>query len=161
MALLRLIQLSFRVLPANFPRTVSWPALILSSLTCPVMTRKPFSKDFQSNFVLFVSWPNHCVPVKASQCQQVPKRTKMSREIALTILIPLLIVSLSLFATSVVKKFKQWRKRRTMERGVTDLVHQVRSRRSNEVEFRSTRTRLRADRANRRKSIRLKKRPQV
>jgi hypothetical protein len=85
----------------------------------------------------------------------------MSREIALTILIPLFIVSLSFFAMSVVTKFKQRRKRRTMERGITDLVHQVRTRRSNEEESRSTRTRLRADRGNRRKRIRLKKRPQA
>jgi CHASE1-domain containing sensor protein len=85
----------------------------------------------------------------------------MSREIALTILIPLLIVSLPFFAMSVVTKFKQRRKRRTMERGITDLVHQVRTRRSNAEESRSTRTRLRADRGNRRKRIRLEKRPQV
>jgi hypothetical protein len=93
----------------------------LPNLTRPVMTGNLSARvmeDFQSKFVLFVSWPNHCFPVKANQCQYLPKRTKMSREIALTILIPLFIVSLSLFATSVVKKFKQWRKRRTMERGL-------------------------------------------
>ena len=85
----------------------------------------------------------------------------MSREIALTILMPLFIVSLSFFAMSIATKFKQRRMRRTMERGVSDLLHQMRSRRSNEEESRSTRARLRADRGNRRKSIRLKKRPQA
>jgi hypothetical protein len=118
-------------------------------------------EDFHGKFVLFVSWPNHCFPVRANQCQYLPKRTKMSREIALTILIPLFIVSLSFFATSVATKFKQRRMRRTMERGVSDLLHQMRSRRSNEEESRSTRARLRADRGNRRKSIQLKKRPQA
>jgi len=143
---------------------VSWPARILSSLTRPVMNRQPCSKvsgGFSKQFVLFGSWPNHCFPVKANQCQYLPKRTKMSREIALTILIPLLIVSLLFFAMSVVTRFKQRRKRRTIERGVTDLVHQVRSRRSDKEESRSVPTRLRADRGNRRKRIRLEKRPQA
>jgi len=51
----------------------------------------------------------------------------MSREIAFTILIPLCIVSVSLLALAIMNKLKQWRKKRTMERGITDFVRQVRS----------------------------------
>ena len=82
----------------------------------------------------------------------------MSREIALTILIPLFILSLSFFAMSVVTKFKRWRKRRTIERGVSDFVHQVHSRKSNKEQSRPVPTPLRADGDSRRKIIRLEKR---
>ena len=123
-------------------------------------TGKPWtvSRGFKKQFFQIGTWPSHCYPLKASQCQDLPKRTKMSRETALTILIPLFILSLSFFAMSVVTKFKRWRKRRTMERGVTDFMHQVHSRKSTEEQSRSVPTPLRAGGDNRRKIIRLEKR---
>jgi len=50
----------------------------------------------------------------------------MSTEIALSILIPSCIVSASLLALAITMKLKQQRKRRAVERGVTDFVRQVR-----------------------------------
>lgn len=50
----------------------------------------------------------------------------MSREIALTILVPLCIVSISLLALAILTKLKRRRTRRVIERGLTDFVHQVR-----------------------------------
>ncbi len=51
----------------------------------------------------------------------------MYREIALTVLVPLCIVVVSLLAMAIFTKLKHWRKRRTMERGIADLVRRVRS----------------------------------
>jgi len=51
----------------------------------------------------------------------------MYREIALTVVIPLFVVAISLFAMAIIVKLKRWRKRRMMERGITDLVSRVRS----------------------------------
>jgi hypothetical protein len=50
----------------------------------------------------------------------------MDSEIALTVFIPLCIVAISLLAMTIIVKLKQWRKRRMMERGITDLVSRVR-----------------------------------
>ncbi|HEY7221465.1 MAG TPA: hypothetical protein VH985_24050 [Candidatus Binatia bacterium] len=50
----------------------------------------------------------------------------MSREIVLTILIPLCIVSVSLSAMAIIAKLKRRRTRRIIERGLTDFVRQVR-----------------------------------
>lgn len=52
----------------------------------------------------------------------------MYREILLTILIPLFLILVSLVAATVIMKLKRWRKRRMMERGITDLVLRIRSR---------------------------------
>ena len=50
----------------------------------------------------------------------------MDREIVLTVFIPLCIVAISLLVMAIIMKLKQWRKRRMMERGITDLVSRVR-----------------------------------
>lgn len=69
----------------------------------------------------------HCVTANARACQNDPERARMYREIALTVLVPLCIVVVSLLAMAIFAKLKQWRKRRTMERGIADLVRRVRS----------------------------------
>jgi hypothetical protein len=51
----------------------------------------------------------------------------MPREIALTLIIPLCIVVATLLVMALLTRFKRWRKKRTMERGITDLVRRVRS----------------------------------
>ena len=51
----------------------------------------------------------------------------MPREIALTLIIPLCIVIVVLIAMALMAKLQRWRKKRTMERGITDLVRRVRS----------------------------------
>lgn len=64
--------------------------------------------------------------IKAKACQNHPERAKMDREIVLTVFIPLCIVAISLLVMAIIMKLKQWRKRRMMERGITDLVSRVR-----------------------------------
>ena len=49
----------------------------------------------------------------------------MSTEIVLTILIPFCIVTISLLVIHTVAKFKKWRKRRAIDRGVVDFLRQV------------------------------------
>ena len=51
----------------------------------------------------------------------------MSREIVLTLIIPLFIVCLWFISLVAIVKLKHWRKRRMIERGITDLVSRVRS----------------------------------
>ncbi|HET9786055.1 MAG TPA: hypothetical protein VFP47_02925 [Pyrinomonadaceae bacterium] len=46
-------------------------------------------------------------------------------EVALTILIPFCIITISLLVMFVIAKLKKRRKRRAIERGVTDFVRQV------------------------------------
>jgi CHASE1-domain containing sensor protein len=65
---------------------------------------------------------------KTNTRRDYPKRAKMYREILLTILIPLFLILVSLVAATVIMKLKRWRKRRMMERGITDLVLRIRSR---------------------------------
>jgi hypothetical protein len=50
----------------------------------------------------------------------------MPKEIVLTILVPLCIVGVSLCVLAILTKLKQRRARRIIERGLTDLVSQVR-----------------------------------
>jgi hypothetical protein len=72
-------------------------------------------------------WRGHCVRANASAGQNDSERARMYREIALTVLVPLCIVVVSLLAMAIFTKLKHWRKRRTIERGIADLVRRVRS----------------------------------
>jgi hypothetical protein len=67
-----------------------------------------------------------CFPDKSQGTPKTSHEAKMDREIALTVFIPLCIVAISLLARAIIMKLKQWRKRRMMERGITDLVSRVR-----------------------------------
>lgn len=51
----------------------------------------------------------------------------MSKEVALTLIVPSVIVTLGLLGLALINKIRRWQKRRTIERGVRDLVQHVRS----------------------------------
>jgi hypothetical protein len=61
------------------------------------------------------------------QNARVASREKMATEIIRTIVVPLCIVVVFLFAMFMKTKIKQWRKRRLIERGIKDIVSHVRS----------------------------------
>jgi hypothetical protein len=49
----------------------------------------------------------------------------MDNDIVMTIVVPLCIVGVSLLAMVIMAKVKKWRKRRTIERGVTEFLRQT------------------------------------
>jgi hypothetical protein len=47
-------------------------------------------------------------------------------DLVVTILIAFCVVAIGLLAIAMMTKLKQWKNRKTIERGITDVVHQVR-----------------------------------
>src|SRR5919109_1413355 len=55
-----------------------------------------------------------------------PREGKVLSDLVVTILIPFCIVAIGLLAIAMMTTLQQWKKRKTIERGITDVVRQVR-----------------------------------
>lgn len=58
----------------------------------------------------------------------IQREGKVFSDLVVTILIPFCVVVMGLLAIAMMTKLKQWKNRKTIERGITDVVRQVRHR---------------------------------